>query len=124
MFPHLMGLTCYILHLSLCRCFQNLDKAKPNSGKLAPCVGRRQGNEICSGVCGKDGSVSKGSCYQAWQPRFDPWVTHVGRRELLQVCPLVYTYMLWHICAGRCVYTHTSVKQCNKNVCFKTLIDN
>lgn len=29
----------------------------------------------------QDGSVGKGSCWQAWSPEFDPWDPHGGRRE-------------------------------------------
>lgn len=29
----------------------------------------------------QDGSVSKGTCSQAWQPELNPWNTRGGRRE-------------------------------------------
>lgn len=45
------------------------------------------------------------TCYQVWQPEFDPWNPHSARREPSPVnCPLTYTHS-----AVLCMQAHKSM---------------
>lgn len=65
MFPHCRGFSVIYCTLACRGAFKTKIKNKPDSGKLAACIGRRQDNKIYSGVCAKDGSMIKGPCHQA-----------------------------------------------------------
>lgn len=50
----------------------------------------------------QDGSADKGACQEVWQPKFNPWETHSGRREPIPAsCP-------WNTL----MHSHTQIK-CN-----------
>lgn len=88
-----MGFTCYILHLSLWRCLQNHDKAKPNPGKLAPVLVEDKEIKYVLRSVRKLAQLVNVPVTNPGNLGLIPG-SHMLEGELLQVRPLVYTYIL------------------------------
>lgn len=59
--------------------------------------------------CSQDNSVDKSTCWEGWQPEFDPHDSHGRRREPCpKSCPLTSTFEVWHACTQ---HTHIILTQ-------------